>query len=225
MATEIFGKTVLTQLEEWVDPKHAAIIVVDVQNDFCAPGGNIGQRGMDMQPLQDMITAISKLLDGARRAGVRIIYTQHTLHADCFSESPAYLAYRMGLHDGKLSVLCIDGTWGHEICGEVQPEPGEIIVRKHRQSPWIGADLDQILRANGITTIIATGTMTSACVDWTARYGVQLDYYVVVPEDCVSQADMAGHCAAMDTLRRYLPKGGVTTSDSLLNVWSAVTAP
>lgn len=224
MATELFGKTVLTQFEEWVDPKHTAIIVVDVQNDFCSPGGNVNKRGTDMQPLQDMLHSLSRLLDGARRSGVRIIYIQHTVYADGSSEAPAYLAYRMKLHGGEVPRLCLDGTWGHQICDEVKPQPGELIVRKHRQPPWIGTNLDQLLRANEIKTIVATGTMTSACVDWTARYGVQMDYYVVVPEDCVAQGDVNGHCAAIDNLRRYLPAGGVTNADTLLNVWSAVPA-
>jgi ureidoacrylate peracid hydrolase len=226
MATTVFGKEVLTTLEEWVDPKHAAVVVVDVQNDFCSPGGHVHQRGQDVTPLQTMLGNLRRLLEGARQAGTRIIYVQHTVYRDGSTESPAYLAYRLKLHGGTYPELCIDGTWGHQICDEVAPQPGEIIVRKHRQPPWIGTDLDQLLHSNGIKTVIATGTMTSACVDWTARLGVQLDYYVVVPEDCVAQTDCAAHNAAIANLRRYLPDGGVTTTDALLRVWGvAVPTP
>ncbi|GIW05850.1 MAG: isochorismatase [Dehalococcoidia bacterium] len=219
MAITYFGKEVLTTLEEWTDPKHAAVVVVDVQNDFCSPGGHVHRRGQDVTPLQTMLGNLRRLLDGARQAGTRIIYIQHTVYRDGSTESPAYLAYRLKLHGGSYPELCIDGTWGHQICDEVAPQPGEIVVRKHRQPPWIGTDLDQLLRSNGIKTVIATGTMTSACVDWTARLGVQLDYYVVVPEDCVAQTDCVAHEAAIATLRRYLPDGGVTTTDELLRVW------
>lgn len=219
MAILVFGKEVLTTLDEWADPKHAAVVVVDVQNDFCSPGGQVHQRGHEMAPLQTMLGHLRRLLDGARRAGTRIVYVQHTLTRDGATESPAYLAYRLKLHGGHYPELCLDGTWGHQICAEVAPQPGDLVVRKHRQPPWIGTDLDQLLRSNGIKTVIATGTMTSACVDWTARLGVQLDYYVVVPEDCVAQTDCAAHEAAIAALRRYLPDGAVTTSDDLLRVW------
>jgi ureidoacrylate peracid hydrolase len=226
MSRIVHGKEVLTSLEEWIRPEHTAVIVVDVQNDFCSMGGDNHNRGRDMTPLQEMLPRLRKLIDGARAGGVRVIYIQHTVYPDGSTESPAYMAYRLNLNNGNYPTsLCIDGTWGHQVCDEVAPLPGEIRIRKHRQPPWVGTDLDQILRNNGIKTIVATGTMTSACVDWTARLGVQLDYYVVVPEDCVAQADIDGHNAAIANLRRYLPKGGVTDADTLVGLWSPVAVP
>ncbi|MCS6800938.1 MAG: isochorismatase family cysteine hydrolase [Chloroflexota bacterium] len=225
MAITYFGKNVLMTLEEWVNPTHSAVVVVDVQNDFCSLGGYVHRRGQDITPLQTMLTKLRRLLDGARRAGTRVVYVQHTVARDGATESPAYLAYRLKLHGGDCPELCLEGTWGHQICAAVAPQPGDLVVRKHRQPPWIGTDLDQLLRANGVQTVIATGTMTSACVDWTARLGVQLDYYVVVPEDCVAQTDCAAHDAAIAALRRYLPDGGVTTSEALLQVWGVTASP
>ena len=224
MAITVLGKQVLTTLEEWVAPPHTAVVVVDVQNDFCSPGGALHRRGVDVTPLQTMLGVLRRLLAGARQAGVRVVYVQHTVARDGATESPAYLAYRLKLHGGVIPELCLEGSWGHQICDEVAPQPGDLLVRKHRQPPWVATALDQLLRANGITTVIATGTMTSACVDWTARLGVQLDYYVVVPEDCVAQADPAAHAAAIALLRRYLPDGAVTTAEALLTLWAARAA-
>lgn len=224
MAVTHFGKTILTELDEFVDPRHAAVVVVDVQNDFCHPNGSIGRRGQDMTLLKEMVDNLARFLDAARSAGVLVVYMSYILEEGGKAESPAWLAYRLSLRNGEYSETCIRGSWGAQICDEITPKPGDLQLTKRRQPSWIGTDLDQILRGNGIQTVITTGTMTSACVDWTARMAIQMDYYSVVPTDCVSQTDFGGHCAAIEKLQKSLPPNSVVSSSDIIAAWSRVTA-
>ena len=179
----------LTTLEEKVKPSHTALIVVDVQNDFCAEGGMMHREGMDLGMAQKMVPRLVKLIEKARKLGVTIIYIQNIYN----SESNAYLSdvwleqARRRRKDSYVSYpVCARDSWNGAFYEGIKPLPGEIIVNKHRFSAFQDTDLDLILRSKGIRTLIMTGIATNVCVETTSRVGFMKDYYIVFLGDCTA---------------------------------------
>ena len=98
---EIAGKQVFTTLEELVDPAHAALLVVDMQRDFCTPGGAFHKLGVDISMYPPMVPRLQRLTEGARAAGVPVIYIQMTVLANRASDSPAQIRFNLRLHLGR----------------------------------------------------------------------------------------------------------------------------
>ncbi|GAC1466441.1 MAG: cysteine hydrolase [Ktedonobacteraceae bacterium] len=202
----IGNKRVYMTLEELVDVRHTAIIVVDMQRDFCEQGGMFGQLGISLAMYPPMIPYLSRLLVSARALHVPIIYIQMTSFSDRRSESPAQIRFNMRLHDGVHAateplLYTVDGTPGQEIIPELAPEVGDFIVQKYRSSAFWGTNLDMLLRSNKIETVIVTGCTTEGCVESTARDALFNDYYVVLPEDCVASDDARQHEASLFLMR------------------------
>ena len=158
MPKKAYGKELLTTLEELVLPQHTALIVVDVQNDFCSPGGCFDRlESSNMEMMQPCIDRLAELLEAARRAGTMIVYIQATNNPDYVFKSAASLACIMEQLNPDSPQICIDGGWGHQIVDKVQPLSGELTIRKHRHGSFAGTELDMLLRSNGIKTVIVTG--------------------------------------------------------------------
>jgi nicotinamidase-related amidase len=193
-------------LEETVAPAHTALLVTDVQNDFCRD-----------QPRQAMIPHIARLLDTARQSGVEVVYIQNTVLPDGLSDSPADLARRRKL--GIDTNVTIDGTWGQQIVDQLAPRPKDPVVRKHRLSGFIGTTLDILLRSRGIETIVCTGTATHGCVINTAYAAIAHNYYVVVAEDCVASWRQDLHESALFLMRSTV--NYVVDSAQLMRAWQS----
>ncbi len=222
----IENKVVYTTLAELVNRKHTALIVVDMQNDFCKAGWTFDLLGIDLSMYQSMLPRLSRLLAGARDIGVKVIYVQMTVLPNRISESPAQIRFNMRLHlasHGATQPLLytIEGTPGQEIVAEVAPEPGDLVVRKYRSSGFWGTNLDMLLRSNGIETVIVTGCTTEGCVEFTARDALFNDYYVVLPEDCVASDDPRQHEASLFLMRHRFD---VVSSDDILSIWKEYQA-
>lgn len=220
---EIEGKQVFTTLDELVDPAHTALLVVDMQRDFCLPGGAFDELGVDISMYPPMIPRLARLVDGARTAGVTVIYIQMTVLPDRRSESPAQIRFNLRLHqgqDGDLEPLAYtpDGSVGQEIIPELAPEDGDLIVKKYRSSGFWGTNLDMLLRSNGIQSVVMAGCTTEGCVESTARDALFNDYYTVIAEDCVASDDRAQHEASMFLMRHRFD---IAAADEILTVWSA----
>jgi nicotinamidase-related amidase len=112
----------------------------------------------------------------------------------------------------------VQDTWGGEILSEVAPAKTEIVVRKWRSNSFIGTNLDLVLRAHEIKTVVITGVVTQGCVESTAREASFRDYYVVVLEDCVATYDRDLHEASLKIMRTRVD---VAPSDEVLRVWDA----
>lgn len=215
----IAGKEVLTTLEEIVDPQRAAVLVVDVQNDFCSEEGVWAKRGGDLSMMETVIPAVSRLINGARAHGTPVIYIQMTNLPGVKSISPSYLRFmttKCNLSPEDLG--CAPGTWGVEIVPEVAPEPGELVIQKWRSSAFVGTNLDLILRSNGIESVIVCGVATQACVESTIRDAFNTDYYVVEVEDAVGGYDRALHEASLSVMRGRVD---VVPVDRVLEAWEA----
>ena len=203
----------LRTLDEKIDPAHAALVVVDVQNDFCAEEGTMGRIGRDVSVVQSMIPRLQRLVDDARRAGVPVIWVQYCHNRA--TESEVHLEQRArGRAD---QVICDEGSWGAEFYG-VQPEPGETIVKKHRYSAFVNTDFDVILRSTARRVLIMTGIATNGCVEATARDGFMHDYYIVFVDDCCSCFSPEAHQMTLQNIRDAY--GIVTTGDELAQTWA-----
>lgn len=219
---EIAGKTVYTTLGELVNPLHTAVLVVDMQRDFCLPGGSFDGAGIDISMYPPMIPRLKTLIEGARQARVAVIHIQMTVLEGRKSESPSQIRFNMRLHmqehgEAEPLLYTVEGTPGHQFVPELAPLPGEITVKKYRSSGFWGTNLDLLLRSQGIETLIVTGCTTEGCVESTARDGQFTDHYVVIPEDCVASDDRAQHEASLLLMRHRFD---VTTSAAILREWT-----
>jgi ureidoacrylate peracid hydrolase len=215
----IWGKAVLDTLEERVAPSHTAIIAVDLQNDFAHPDGH-GRHYGDVSRGIGVLAPNRGLLEAARRADVFISYTQQVRRSDGSMDTAAFLAKSvesMGIEPG----FCFEGTWGAEICDEVAPVGGDVVVRKNRRSGFAGTNLDVMLRDRGIKTTVITGLAMSGCVEATVRDAIELGYYVVVPRDCVDNYTLEQYEDSLKTYARILMNENLTTSERLLQFWDS----
>ena len=206
----------LRTLEEKIHPDNAALVVIDVQNDFCADGGAFDKIGRPVDVVRAMVPTLQRLIDGARGAGVPVVFVRYG-HTEA-TESEVHLEQRArGRAD---MVICRRGTWGAEFYG-VAPEDGESVVEKHRYSGFINTDLDLILRSTGRKSLLMTGIATNGCVEATARDGFMHDYYIVLVDDCCSCFSPELHQATLQNIRDAY--GVVTTAEELLSIWSGAT--
>lgn len=207
-------RELLTALPELVAPGRTALLVIDMQNDFCADGGYVDRViGKDVAPCQAVAAPIAKLAAAARDAGVPVVwvradYAPEHLHAPVLAKQAA-----MGIE----AVCCAPGSWGYDFFG-VAPEPGEMVVDKHRYSAFTGTGLDAALRARGIETLVIAGVQTNVCIESTFRDAFNLGYYLVIPEDCVASHTPPLHDAALMNFRFLF--GSLVRSDEVIAQWA-----
>lgn len=195
---EVNGKLVCENLAEVLQPSRAALLVVDVQNDYCSPGGNLDRTGGDISMTQAVVPNVAEMVEAARRCGVRVVWIQQTCLSDGASDSPAWLY--MKRRNGIRPDHCVEGTWGQQLVTPLQPGRGEPVVKKHRSSGFVGTDLNLILRSNGVETTVVIGVMSEGCVESTARDAAFYDYYVVLTPDCMASDVLAWHEASVTTM-------------------------
>lgn len=207
----------LMTLAQKVDPKHAAVLVVDVQNDFVAEGGWADRAGLERWHNEAAARRVPKFLLAARQAGVPVIFVQST-YDDIYVSDPML---ERNLRRGLTAPRCVSGTWGAEFF-LVEPEPGEQVIRKHRYSAFVETELHTVLRRLGVKTLILTGVYTEGCVESTARHGYFLDYYVVMVDDCCGTTSEKIHRQALDRCERHF--GIVALSEEIAAIWEGAFA-
>lgn len=201
-------------LPELLDPQRAALIVIDMQNDFCHPEGSLPKHhGLAVAASHAILPKLHELATAARSAGVPVIYTQ--MMNDPRTQSPAFL--------GRKAVfgrppICRTGSWGAELWG-VEPEPDDIRVVKHRHSAFHGTDLDLRLRSLRRDAVVLTGVNTNVCVESTARDACALDYWTLVVADATAAYTLEEHLAALRNIDRYF--GLVVSCEDVLRIWNA----
>jgi nicotinamidase-related amidase len=217
---EVDGKLVCETLAEVVEPRRTALLVVDVQNDYCAPGGVLDQQGGDISMTRAVVENVIEMVDAARRHGVKVVWIQQTWLPGGLSDSPAwiYMKRRNGNHVDR----CIDGAWGQQFVDGLCPRGDEPIVKKHRSSGFVGTNLDLILRSSRIETTVVIGVMTEGCVESTARDAAFYDYYVVLTPDCMASDVRAWHEASLTTMSG---RHDIVPSREIRQLWEAATAP
>lgn len=196
----------LDTFEAQVRPAHSAVLVIDMQNDFCAEGGYLNAaKGYDVGFASGVATAINRLVGVARNTGAPIFWIRS--HYDFRFLAAPHIVKR------RTEGCCIEGSWGAEFF-MLDPAPGEPIVDKHHFSGFKGTPLDTMLRARGIRTLLVTGVATNVCVDSTLREGFFLGYHIVLVEQCVGSNSKAGHDGTLATVRNNI--GTVASSDAVI---------
>lgn len=179
-----------------LDPSHAALIVVDMQNAYASKGGYLDLAGFDIGGAQAAIEAIAVALRAARAAGMTIIYFQNGWDADYVEAGgPASPNYHksnalktMRQRPELAGTLLAKGGWDYALVDALTPQPGDIVIPKPRYSAFYNTQLDSILRGRGIRTLVFTGIATNVCVESTLRDGFFLEYFGIVLEDATHQA-------------------------------------
>lgn len=206
-----------TSFEEKVDPAHAAVVVVDVQNDYLAEGGFFDRIGWNLKDMQAMVPRLVDFVETARAYDVPVIWFRNTYDPVYLGTNQKERTLRRGF--GKTPAQT--DTWGQEFY-VVQPKEGEVIVQKHRFDGFEGTNLNVVLKSNGIHTLLLTGVTTECCVESTARHGFFLGYYIVLVEDCCSTYDPALQEQTKRIINEYF--GVVSTARAVQVAWAGVAA-
>jgi ureidoacrylate peracid hydrolase len=193
----------VAQLAHW----DAAVMIIDVQNDYCHEAGTIG-RHIDREAIAGMVDGVVRLRSAARRAGVPVVFVR-TVHSP-LTDTPSWLQ-RQGNDQ-----VCRAGSFGAEFY-RVEPGSDDIVVTKHRYSGFIGTPLEQVLRSRGIDALVVAGIGSNVCVESTVRDAYMLDFNVIVVRDATTgEADLHEPC--LEGISRHF--GSVTTVDEVARVWA-----
>jgi len=176
-----------------------AIVIVDMQRDFCAPDGALALAGIDVAKNTAIVQPISRFVRQLRAAGALIIWVHQQQNALMMSGAARRRVRRVT----ERQSLCADGTPGAELADGIGAESGDVHIHKYRYSAFMGSNLDMLLRSQRIETVVVCGTAANACVDSTARDASQLDYNVVVCADLTGYSDARLGIVSLENLDRH----------------------
>jgi len=182
------------------DLRRSAMLVIDMQNDFCTPGGWLHHIGVDVAPARVPIAPLRRLLPALRAAKVPVVWVNWGNRPDRLNLSPSLLpaykpaAPRIGLGDplpGSGAHVLEKGSWSAAVVDELAPPPGDILVDKYRMSGFWDTPLDSILRNLGVTTLLFGGVNLDQCVLCTLQDANFLGYDCILVEDCAATTSPA----------------------------------
>ena len=169
-------------------PANTCLIIIDMQTDFCGPGGYVDKMGYDISLTRAPIAPIKRLLTAMRARGYHIFHTREGHRPDMADAPPAKVergAPSMRIGDaGPMGRILIRGERGHDIIPALAPKPGEPVVDKPGKGAFFATDLHAILTNRGIENLIVGGVTTEVCVHTTVREANDRGYRCVVAEDC-----------------------------------------
>jgi len=169
-----------------------------MQHDFGSPGGMFDRAGVDIVAIQSIVHPIARVLEAARNAGLSVIYTRQEHNPDLSDAGNDHAPHRIKhrrMSVGR-NVVAPDGQREQDpgsrhmdttIVSELTPQPGDVVISKHRYSAFFETQLDSVLRARGIETLMFTGATTSVCVESTVRDATFRDYRPIVLRDCTAE--------------------------------------
>lgn len=185
-----------------------AMVIIDMQIDFCKPGGWIDQLGEDVSNTHRVIAPIRRVLGRAREAGLVIVHTREG-HEPALSDLHANKQWRtrshgLGIGDrGATGRILVRGEPGWEIVPELVPLAGEIVIDKPGKSAFHVTDLEQQLIARCVTHLVVTGVTSDCCVQSSIRDAFERGFECIMLEDCTAAVETANHAATLEIFEAY----------------------
>ena len=202
----------LNRLRAKLNPESTALIIVDMQKDFCCEGGVFHKRGFDIESAQKLAKRLNSFLNEARKTLKHIIHLQ-------MIKKPEFTS---PLVDDLYSRIKMERSYDPALAEshEVIPQTGDIVIPKHKYSGFVSTYLDPFLRSKRINTLIITGLATNVCVESTARDGFMREYYIVIPSDLTEGTSREAKKWSLLNLDMFF--GEVVSSDKILECWNSL---
>ena len=185
---------------------NTALVVIDMQIDFCGDGGWLEARGRDLTPLRKPIEPLRRVMAAARAAKMPVYHTREG-HRPDLSDLHENKRWRSAIDGGEIGAMgplgryLVRGEPNWDIIPELYPEPGETIIDKPGKSAFYATDFEQILRRAGIRNLIITGVTTDCCVQSTLRDANDRGFECLLLADCCAAALEENHIAQVEMLK------------------------